>query len=252
MVATSAFGLGIDKSDIRYVLHAQSPASLEQYVQEAGRAGRDGRVADCVLLHADEDRVVHEALLAKSRTRPDQLSRIGQALAAWAREGRSPTVEGLALSAAVGPRVASALVTLLADAEVVRWKNSTIEITAVAETVEEQVRMLAGRFETLRTQDARRLDAVAAYAYGSECRAVTLRRYFGEDEGAPCRLCDMCRGGRERAESFWEPLEAPPPPARRRPGRRRRGHRRRHASRRSPEAPAARPSPGDPSRLPRS
>jgi ATP-dependent DNA helicase RecQ len=225
MVATSAFGLGIDKPDVRYVVHAQSPASLEQYVQEAGRAGRDGRLAHCVLLHADEDRTVHEALLAKSRTRPDQLYRMGRALAAWARESRSPSIEALALSAGVGPRAASALVTVIADAGLVRWKDSVVEIDASPKTIEEQVRALAGRFETLRTQDARRLDALAAYVYGIECRAVALRRYFGEEEGAACGICDVCRGQTERAESFWAPLEPPRPPGRHGPRRGRRGRR---------------------------
>ena len=82
MVATSAFGLGIDKPDIRYIVHYQSPASLEQYVQEAGRAGRDGRRSDCVLLYDPKDRDIHEALLQTSRVRPDQLYRLAAALAA--------------------------------------------------------------------------------------------------------------------------------------------------------------------------
>jgi hypothetical protein len=125
-----------------------------------------------------------------------------------------------------GPRAAAPR--SAADAEVVR-RSETIE-TPPSRDGRRAGPLLAGSLETLRTQDARRLDAVAAYANGSECRAVTLRRYFGEDEGAPCRLCDMCRGGRERAESFWEPLEAPPPPARRRPGRRRRGRSRRRGA----------------------
>jgi ATP-dependent DNA helicase RecQ len=238
IVATSAFGLGIDKADVRYVLHVQSPASLEQYVQEAGRAGRDGRLAHCILLHADEDRSVHEALLAKSRTRPDQLARIGRALAAWAREGRSPTVEGLALSAELGPRVADALLGVIADAGLVRRLDAELEILAAADTVEDQVRALAGRFETLRTQDARRLDAVAAYAAAKECRAVLLRRYFGEEEGEPCHLCDVCRGREGRAESFWAPVEPPPLPQRRRRGGRRRGGRRRGGRGRSRGRPS--------------
>jgi ATP-dependent DNA helicase RecQ len=69
MVATSAFGLGIDKPDIRYILHYQSPASLEQYVQEAGRSGRDGRKANCILLDDPSDRAIHEALLKPWRCR---------------------------------------------------------------------------------------------------------------------------------------------------------------------------------------
>jgi len=64
MVATSAFGLGIDKPDIRYIVHYQAPASLERYLQEAGRAGRDGHAARCILLFDESDLAIQEHLLA--------------------------------------------------------------------------------------------------------------------------------------------------------------------------------------------
>src|SRR5438128_1973523 len=67
MVATSAFGLGIDKPDIRYIVHYQAPASLERYLQEAGRAGRDGYGARCILLFDESDLEIQEHLLALSR-----------------------------------------------------------------------------------------------------------------------------------------------------------------------------------------
>ena len=230
MVATSAFGLGIDKPDIRYILHYQSPASLEQYVQEAGRGGRDGRKSNCILLHDPTDRSIHEALLARSRVRPDQLYRIGRALAAWSDERRSPSLEALALSAELGPRIAAALLSPIEEAGLIRWDDSEIRVTAPPGGVEEGVRGLAGRFETLRSQDARRLDAIEEYSRASGCRATFLQGYFGEEADAPCGLCDVCRGQPGRPEGFFEPLAAPRTP-KRRPGRKKtrrsRGRRRR-------------------------
>lgn len=224
MVATSAFGLGIDKRDIRYVLHHRSPATLEQYVQEAGRAGRDGRRATCVLLHDDSDRGIHEALLARSRVRPEQLFQLARALEAWLREQRAPSLEALAVSADLGERTTSALLGILEEAELVRWSPERVEIAVPADEVGPSARQLARRFETLRTQDARRLDAVGTYARSDACRAVYLRRYFGEEAGSPCGLCDVCLGRAGRPESFFEPVAAPPL---RKPRPTRRGQRRR-------------------------
>jgi ATP-dependent DNA helicase RecQ len=84
MVATSAFGMGIDKPNIRYILHYQAPGSLEQYVQEIGRAGRDGRTAQCILLFDAADLEIQERLQALSRPSVWHLERLEGALTAWA------------------------------------------------------------------------------------------------------------------------------------------------------------------------
>ena len=209
MVATSAFGLGIDKPDIRYVMHYQAPSSLEQYVQEAGRAGRDGRRSNCIMLYSPEDRAIHESLLSRSRVRPEQLFRLGSALAAWAKEDKIPSVDALALSAELGSRTTTALLALLEEAELVKWDPESVFVCVPLAEFEPRARVLAGQFETLRTQDARRLDSVAEYADGTACRAWYLRQYFGEEGGEPCEICDRCRGQADRPDSFWEPL-APP------------------------------------------
>src|SRR6185503_9684307 len=104
MVATSAFGLGIDKPDIRYIVHYQAPASLERYLQEAGRAGRDGHQARCILLFDEND-------LALPRLSPALLSKFGRALTAYAGEERDANIEELALSAGISQRATTSIVT---------------------------------------------------------------------------------------------------------------------------------------------
>jgi len=95
----------------------------------------------------------------------------------------------------------------------------------------------------LRRQDARRLDALGDYAAQDECRAIYLRRYFGEADETPCELCDVCRGSPERPAAFFEPLVRPKQPERRRPSRRRGGREREAGQRDRGARPAPSPRP---------
>ncbi len=207
MVATSAFGLGIDKQDFRYVVHFQTPASIEQYVQEAGRVGRDGKRANCILLHDSVDRNIHEFLLSQSRTSPTQLYQVAAALAAYVEEGREPDAINLAASARVAQRVTQAVIAMFETAGLVRiHRDKSIEALVEHEDLKESAKRLSEQLRTLRKQDAERLDAIDRYAIAERCRGELLGEYFGIPIEEECGVCDACRRQPARPASFFDPI----------------------------------------------
>jgi ATP-dependent DNA helicase RecQ len=194
MVATSAFGMGIDKPNIRYIVHYQAPGSLEQYVQEIGRAGRDGRPAHCILLFDAADLDIQERLQAMSRPTVWHLVRLETALTAWASEHRAPTAAALAYSAGVPARIGEALLSDLEQAGLIqRDQESRIDVTVPLEAFRTGARDLVAKLKKFRYEGEQRLRTVAHYAQSEECRSVFLRRYFGEDHPPRCGTCDRCR-----------------------------------------------------------
>ncbi len=197
MVATSAFGMGIDKPNIRYIVHYQAPGSLEQYVQEIGRAGRDGRPAHCILLFDATDLDIQERLQTLSRPTVWHVGRLETALTAWATEQRAPTAAALAYSAGVPARIGQALLSDLEQAGLVeRDQEGRIIVAVSLETFRVGARDLVAKLKTFRYEGERRLRAVADYAQSEECRSVFLRRYFGEENPPCCGTCDRCRAMR--------------------------------------------------------
>jgi ATP-dependent DNA helicase RecQ len=194
MVATSAFGMGIDKPNIRYILHYQTPGSLEQYVQEIGRAGRDGHPAHCILLFDPADLEIQEYLQALSRPSVRHLERLEDALTAWTSEQRAPTPETLAYSAGVPARICEVLVSDLQEAGLIeRDQEGGINIVVPPQSFKDGVRDLVAKLKTFRYEGERRLRLLPDYAQSKECRSVFLRRYFGEGHPPRCGTCDRCR-----------------------------------------------------------
>jgi ATP-dependent DNA helicase RecQ len=186
--------MGIDKPNIRYIVHYQAPGSLEQYVQEIGRAGRDGRPARCILLFDPADLEIQERLQALSRPDLRHLERLETALTAWAAEQRAPTVAALAYSAGVPARVGEALLSELEQAGLTqRDRQGLVAVTVPPESFRAGVRDLMAKLKTFRYEGERRLRAVADYAQSEDCRSVFLRRYFGEEDPPRCWMCDRCR-----------------------------------------------------------
>jgi ATP-dependent DNA helicase RecQ len=206
MVATSAFGMGIDKPNIRYVVHYQAPGSLEQYVQEAGRAGRDGKPARCELLFDPDDLEIQRFLLEQGRVSPVQLRKVAATLLAFAQEKRPAPIKDLSVSAGVSQTAARSICAQLEGLGLTEHqKGKGWRVLAGVTEFRRGIKTLAGQLDTLQREDDKRLQAVAEYANTTECRSVFLRRYFGEPDPPACGRCDRCRAA-AKAEKVHERL----------------------------------------------
>jgi ATP-dependent DNA helicase RecQ len=190
--ASSGFGRGPSKRDLRFVVHYQSPASIEQYLREIQRAGADGLPATCVLLHESSHRSLHEVMLAQQRFRATHLAELARALETPALEGRAVSLESLALGTGQSRRTTDRLTALLADAGVVSRAAGSVRVLCTASELDEACRRLGAQLYALREQDARRLASVSALAEASECKHSCLSQYLGEGASADCGRCSAC------------------------------------------------------------
>jgi len=192
MIATSAFGLGVDKPDIRYVVHYAVPGSIEAYVQEAGRAGRDGLPARCILLWLPEDLSVQRHFLSEGPASRSQIRKVVQGLSAWTKEDRPVDAAVLAMSTEVGVTRTKAILEGLRDAGMVEETDAQFRLNGDP-SLDEAVKLLTARNEERKTTDRRRLEGMTSYAEEEDvCRVVLIRNYFEGVEPPPCGRCDIC------------------------------------------------------------
>ena len=208
VVATSAFGMGIDKPDVRAVVHADPPESLDSYLQEIGRAGRDGQPAEAVLVYRAEDLGLRRFFVSGT-PQPTDLRTLVTLLDAAGPTG--VPVRELAEAAHLGRQKVLRLLDLLQrTGSVEELPDRRLRLAAGVTGAREAARAAVALAERREAVERSRVELVRGYAEGPGCRRQVLLSSFGEVLPEPCGNCDRCEVGLAEDES-WDQADSPYP-----------------------------------------